>query len=197
MNQKLVPMPFPFHSLWTNYRDATQKETITYKQSDQPHKKQQIYVVYHHYIYYTYIYLYISLNITKYLLLVHCTKMIFKQGTKDESIFFFKWAKNWSENVSEVRESNAAFLCRVEICAVQWCVCNKVWWLCCTRQKGWHHWFEVGWLMDVFQHTHTHTHTHKQVYTHTHTHIHMHIKTQRRPVFTHTHFTQQQRLMQE
>lgn len=89
MNQKLVPMPFPFHSLWTNYREATQKETITYKQSDQPHKKQQIYVVYHHYIYYTYIYLYISLNITKYLLLVHCTKMIFKQGTKDESIFSF------------------------------------------------------------------------------------------------------------
>lgn len=103
---EVSPHAFPHFTVYELITEELPKETITYKQSDQPHKKQQIYVVYHHYIYYTYIYLYISLNITKYLLLVHCTKMILKQGTKDESIL---WANNRSENVSEVREKQCRF----------------------------------------------------------------------------------------
>lgn len=64
------------------------------KKTKQKKLQQQIYVVYHHYIYYTYISLYISLNIRKYLLLVHCTKMIFKQGTKNEACHGLKIERN-------------------------------------------------------------------------------------------------------
>lgn len=159
MNQKLVPMPSPFHSLWTNYRGATKRN------NQQPHKKQQIYAVYH--IYTIHIYLYISLNIRKYLVLVHCTKMRFNRGTKHKAFYGLKTEMKMYQRWEK---STAGFLHRVEICAVQWCVCNNVWWLCCTRQKGWHHWFEVGWLMDVFQHTHIHTYTSTQ----THEHIYIH-----------------------
>lgn len=93
----VVPSHFTVYELIT---EELRKETITHKANESG--VSSLYILY---IYlYIYFFLYISLNITKYLLLVHCTKMIFKTGNKGGKRL---WAKKQNGNVSEVREKQA------------------------------------------------------------------------------------------
>lgn len=161
-------------------------------------EKQQIVVSsfcrYMHISYYTYIYifvsyriLYISLNITKYLLLVHCTKMVFKQGSHGQGAYV--GSKEKKEEKKEVRMLQRWGVeqfppPRVTICAVQ-CFVTCVWICVCAITVTVLHasqqrrlaplvWGRVtDGCVPAHARTHTRTHVHahqKLLHTHTITH---------------------------
>lgn len=143
MNEQLVPMPFLF-SVWAHYKRAT-KDILT----EHPQKSNK-YMQCPHFIYYTYIYT--SIYLFEYQKI--SVWSIVQRWSLNRD---FDGLKSQIKTLSKVWEKQCRFsvaLGFVQYSDVCVCVCDKFGWLL-HESKGWHHWFEVGWLMDVFQHTTT------------------------------------------